>query len=181
MSRRQLAAAAGLVALYVIAVGSLIVRAPLWNDELYTWYFAQLSTMRDVWDALETGVEQLPPAYYALIRASLAVFGDNEVGLRIPSLLGFLLACVCVYAVVARRTGAWYGLVAALVLLAGGATPYAWEARPYALVLGFAGAAVLCHQLRTDGVRPRLAVIGLALALAGATAVHYYGALVVVP
>lgn len=181
MSRQQLAAAAGLVTLYVIAVGSLIVRAPLWNDELYTWYFAQLPTTGDVWDALETGVEQLPPAYYALTRASLAVFGGNEVGLRIPSLLGFLLACACVYAVVARRTSAWYGLVAALVLLASGAAPYAWEARPYALVLGFAAAAVLGHQLRADGVRPRLAVVGLALTLAGATAVHYYGALVVVP
>jgi hypothetical protein len=181
VSRRRLAAAAGLVALYVVAVGSLIVRAPLWNDELYTWYFAQLSTMRDVWDALETGVEQLPPAYYALTRASLTLFGDNEIGLRIPSLLGFLLACSCVYAVVARRTSTWYGLVAALVLLASGAAPYAWEARPYALVLGFAAAAILCHQLRADGVRPRLAVVGLALALAAATAVHYYGALVVVP
>ena len=181
MTVRRLALAAGLVALYAVAVGSLAARAQLWNDELYTWYFAQLPTMGDVWDGLSTGVEQIPPAYYVVARASLAVFGDNAVALRIPSVLGFLLACICLYAVVGRRTSPWYGLVAALVPLASGAATYASEARPYALVLGFAAAAVLCHQLRADGVRPRLAVSGLALALAGATAVHYYGVLVVFP
>jgi 4-amino-4-deoxy-L-arabinose transferase-like glycosyltransferase len=181
VTARRLAVAAGVVTAYLVAIGSLAARAPLWNDELYTWYVAQLPTFGDVWDALETGVEQMPPFYYVVTRASLAAFGDNEVALRIPSIAGFLLACSCLFAVVARRTGVWYGLVAALVPLAGGAAPYAWEARPYALVFGCAAAAVLCLQLRADGVRPRLAVVGLALALAGATAFHYYGALVVMP
>ena len=181
MSTRRLAVAAGPVAVYVLAVGSLAARAQLWNDELYTWYFAQLPTMGDVWDELSTGVEQIPPAYYVVARASLAVFGENEIALRIPSLVGFLLACLCLFAVVARRTNAWFGLVAALVPLASGAGTYAWEARPYALVVGFAAAAVLCHQLRADDVRGRLAAVGLAAALAGATAVHYYGVLVVLP
>jgi dolichyl-phosphate-mannose-protein mannosyltransferase len=181
MSSRRLALGAGIVALYLLAVGSLAARAQLWNDELYTWYFAQLPTMGDVWDELSTGVEQIPPFYYVVTRASLDLFGDGQVALRIPSMLGFLLACTCLFAVVARRTSPWYGLVAALVPLASGASTYAWEARPYALVAGFAAAAVLCHQLRADDVHPRLAVVGLALALAGATAVHYYGVLVVVP
>ncbi len=181
MSARRLALGAGIVALYLLAVGSLAARAQLWNDELYTWYFTQLPTLGDVWDELSTGVEQIPPFYYVLTRTSLALFGDGQVALRIPSMLGFLLACTCLFAVVARRTSAWYGLVAALVPLASGASLYAWEARPYALVVGFAAAALLCHQLRADDVRPRLAVVGLALALAGATAVHYYGVLVVLP
>jgi hypothetical protein len=181
VSARRLALGAGLVGLYTLAVGSLATRAQLWNDELYTWYFAQLPTMGDVWDELSTGVEQIPPFYYVVTRASLALFGDGELALRLPSLLGLLLACVCLFVVVARRTDAWYGLLAALIPLATGATPYAWEARPYALVVGFAAAAVLCHQLRADGVRPRLAAVGLALTLAGATAVHYYGVFVVLP
>lgn len=181
MSTRRLVLGAGLTGLYLLAVGSLAVRAQLWNDELYTWYFAQLPTMGDVWDELSTGVEQIPPFYYVLTRASLALFGDGELALRVPSIIGFLLACTCLFVVVARRTNAWYGLVGALVPLASGAATYAWEARPYALVVGFAAAAVLCHQLRADAVRPRLAVIGLAVALAAATGVHYYGILVVLP
>ncbi len=181
MSPRRLALGAGLVALYLLATASLAVRAQLWNDELYTWYFAQLHTMGDVWDELSTGVEQIPPFYYVLTRSSLALFGDGELALRVPSILGFLLACACLFAVVARRTNAWYGLVGALVPLATATATYAWEARPYALVVGFAAAAVLGHQLRADGVRPRLAVLGLGLALALATAVHYYGVLVVIP
>ena len=167
MNTRRLALGAGLVGLYLLAVGSLAARAQLWNDELYTWYFAQLPTLGDVWDELSTGVEQIPPLYYVVTRASLALFGDGELALRVPSIIGFLLACTCLFVVVARRTNAWYGLVGALVPLASGAATYAWEARPYALVVGFAAAAVLCHQLRADAVRPRLAVIGLAVALAG--------------
>ena len=106
MSRRSLALAAGLVALYALAVGSLAARAPLWNDELYTWYFAQLPTMADVWDKLGTGVEQIPPLYYVLVRGSLGLFGDDQLALRLPSMLGFLLAIVCVFVAVARRTSA---------------------------------------------------------------------------
>ena len=181
MSARRLAIAAGAVALYVVAVGSLTVRAPLWNDELYTWYFAQLPTLGDVWDGLATGVEQLPIFYYAVVRTSLFLFGDGEVALRLPSTLGFLLACSCLFVVVARRTTAAYGAVAALVPLASGAATYAWEARPYALVVGFAASAVLCLQLREDGVRPGFALAGLALSLAATTAMHHYGVLVVLP
>ena len=181
MTVRRLAVAAGLVAAYVLAIGSLTVRAPLWNDELYTWYFAQLPTIGDIWDGLETGVEQIPPFYYVVTRASLALFGDGELALRAPSIIGFLLACTCLFVVVARRTNAWYGLVGALVPLASGAATYAWEARPYALVVGLAAAAVLCHQLRNDGIRPRLAVVGLAVVLAAATGMHYYGILIVLP
>lgn len=181
MSLRRPALGASLVGLYLLAVGSLAARAQLWNDELYTWYFAQLPTTGDLWDELSTGVEQIPPFYYVLTRASLALFGDGELAVRVPSIVGFLLACTCIFVVVARRTNAWFGLVGALVPLASGAATYAWEARPYALVVGFAAAAVLCHQLRTDGVRPHLAAIGLAVALAAATGVHYYGVLVVLP
>src|SRR6187200_2708414 len=85
------------------------------------------------------------------------------------------------FVVVARRTSAWYGLIGALIPLATGAFTYAWEARPYALVVGFAAAAVLCQQLHNDGIRPRLTVVLLAGSLAGATAMHYYGVLTVFP
>jgi hypothetical protein len=182
MNRRAVAlGVAGAVGLYAAAAGSLAVRAPLWNDELYTWHFARLPTFGDVWGGLSTGVEQLPPFYYILERASLWLLGDSQLALRLPSLLGMLLASLCLFVVVARRTSAPYGVVAALVPAATGAFRYAWEARPYGLVVGLAAAAVLAHQARSDGLRPRLAVVALACALAAATAVHYYGVLVVLP
>jgi hypothetical protein len=171
-TRRVALAGAVAFAVYSAAVLSLAARAHLWNDELYTWYFAQLPSMRDVWDQLSTGVEQLPPFFYVITRASLAVFGDNAIALRLPSLLGLALACGCLWVVVARRTDAWYGFLAAIIPLATGTFRYAWEARPYALVVGFAGAALLFHQLRSDGVRPRLTVVGwAAIAALGAPVV----------
>jgi len=81
VSRRSLALAAGLVALYALAVGSLAARAPLWNDELYTWYFAQLPTMADVWDKLGTGVEQSArqvPHFLAKFLAMLLVLRGRK-------------------------------------------------------------------------------------------------------
>jgi hypothetical protein len=181
--RARTAVLAGLVGLgiYSAAVLSLAGRAHLWNDELYTWYFAQLPTMRDVWDELSTGVEQLPPFFYVVTRLSLTLFGDNAVALRLPSLFGLALACACLAIVVGRRTNAWYGCVAALIPLGTGVFRYAWEARPYALLVGFAALALLSWQLHGEGVRPRLTLLGLALALAAATAVQYYGILVVLP
>ena len=182
MSRRSyLVWGAPALALYLGAVVSLAARAHLWNDELYTWYFARLPSMGRVWEELSTGVEQLPPFFYVLTRASLAVFGNNELALRAPAIAGIALACVCLFALLTRLAGPAYGAVAAAVPLATHAFRFSWEARPYALLVGFAAAAFLCHQLRADGVRPRLAAAGLALALAAATAVHYYGALIVLP
>jgi hypothetical protein len=181
VTRRGLAFAVGGVALYAVAVGSLAVRDPLWNDELYTWYFARLPTFGDVWRELSTGVEQLPPFYYMTERTSLWLLGDNDLALRLPSMLGMLLAGVCLFIVVARRTNGWYGVVAVLIPAASGAFRYAWEARPYALVLGFAAAALLAHQSRADGIRPRFAAVALACALAAATGLHYYGVLIVLP
>ena len=182
MSRRSyLVWGAPALALYLGAVVSLAARAHLWNDELYTWYFARLPSMGRVWEELSTGVEQLPPFFYVLTRASLAVFGNNELALRAPAIAGIALACVCLFVLLTRLAGPAYGAVAAAVPLATHALRYSWEARPYGLLVGCAAAAFLCHHLRADGVRPRLAAAGLAAALAAATGIHYYGVLIVLP
>lgn len=186
-TRRRLlphAALAGAVlAGAVLAAGALVAaRRPLWNDELFTWHFAHLPTFGDVWRELGSGAEQLPPFYYALTRVTLDLLGSSAFALRVPALAGFALMAVCLFAFVARRASPLHGAIAVLFTFVGSAGYYASEARPYALVLGFAAAACLAWQVATDGGRHRrLATVALGLSLALALASHHYAVLLVVP
>lgn len=165
---------------YAVATAATAHRRLLWNDELYTYHFAKLPSLADVWHQLATGVEQTPPFFYVVTRASIAAFGDGPLALRLPELIGLFAACACLFLVVARRTSWLGGAIAALVVLATNAYPYAYEARPYALVLAFAAAGLLCWQLRAD-TGSAAAAVGMALALALAVSTHYYAALLVLP
>jgi hypothetical protein len=167
--------------LYLAVTGLVASQKPLWNDELYTLYIARLHTMRDVWDALATGAEQLPPFFYVLTRASLALFGTNELSLRLPEMIGFWVMGLCLFRFVSKRTPGPYGSLAMLFPLVTGAYYYATEARPYGLVLGFSGLALLCWQAVADGHAGLLPLAGLAASLAAAVSCHYHAVFVVVP
>lgn len=153
----------------------------LWNDELFTYYISRLPSMSDVWGALMSGGEQLPPFFYLVTRASVSVFGLNNIGLRFPEILGFWLMCVCLFIFVARRTSNFYGLLAAIFPLLTGAYYYAYEARPYGLMLGFGALALVCWQTATISRFRIISVIGLALSLAAALSSHYYGIFIIFP
>src|SRR5208283_4096304 len=102
-----------------------------------TYYLARLPKLSDVWGALSTGTEQLPPFFYLVTRGFFALLGANQVSARLPEVLGFGVMCLCVFRFVARRTSTLCGLVAMLFPLVTTAYPYAYEARPYGLLLGF--------------------------------------------
>jgi 4-amino-4-deoxy-L-arabinose transferase-like glycosyltransferase len=170
--------------LAAVAAGTLLLadRKPLWNDELFTLYISRLPGLDEMWSELATGVEQTPLSFYVATRVSLDVFGGGTVAIRLPELLGFLLMSACVFLFVERRSSALYGLIAAIFPLATIAYGYAYEARAYGLVLGFAAAALVCWQIAAEGgPRRRLAALGTAVALAAAVGSHYYAALIVIP
>lgn len=49
-----------------------------WNDELYTLYFTRLTSWSDLWNALSTGADQIPPTFVLLTKLSLQLFGTNH-------------------------------------------------------------------------------------------------------
>ena len=168
-------------AVYLAATSILATRRPAWNDEEYTFYFASVGGVADLWRALQTGADQAPPLSYLLARGSLDVFGDGRFALRLPQILAFLVFSVAMYTFVARRTNRLYGFIAMVVPTLTVAYYYASEARAYGLVLAFGAVALVCWQAATDGTRRRLALVGLAVALALATSSHYYAVLLLVP
>jgi hypothetical protein len=156
-------------------------RRMLWHDELFTYYIATLPTFSQVWSALSTGQEVIPPAYYAIVRGSLAIFGNNNIALRLPALTGFLLMAVALFKFVSLRLPPIYGTIAALFPIVTGARYYMHEARPYGLELGFAALALLSWQRATEGRGRFAALAGLWFSLTAAISCHYYGLLLILP
>jgi len=167
--------------LYWVVTYVLTRRKLMWNDELYTYYIARLPTMADVWAALMAGGEQTPPFFYVITRLSFALFGVNNLSLRLPEILGFWVMSLCLFVFVARRASTFYAMLAAIFPLVSGAYFYAFDARPYGLVLGFGALALLCWQSATLNRWRLLSLICLALSLAAALSVHYYGIFIIFP
>lgn len=153
----------------------------MWNDELFTLYISRLPSVSDIWSALSTGADQTPPFFHIITRASFSLFGVNHVSIRLPEVLGFWVMSLCLFQFVSKRSSALYGFVAMLFPLVTIAYSYAYEARPYGLVLAFSGLSLLCWQSVTEGHYCKLSLIGLALSLAAAVSSHYYAVLLFLP
>lgn len=164
---------------YLLPTMVIAARKLMWNDELYTFYIARLPSMADVWMALASRGEQTPPFFYVLTRLSLGAFGVSGLTIRLPEILGFWLMCACLFVFVRRRAAASAALCAAALPLVTMAYFYAYEARPYGLVLGFGALALVAWQSAALGQRRGLSIIGLALALGATVSAHYYGVFVV--
>jgi mannosyltransferase len=156
-------------------------RKLFWNDELYTYYIAHLPTMSDVWAALMARGEQMPPLSYVPTRVMIDWFGSSHIAMRVPEMAAFWVMSACLFIVLARRSTGFPALCAAAFPLVTMAYFYAFEARPYALVLGASALALLCWQSAAMERRRSLAVVGYGASLALAVCSHYYGAFVLGP
>ena len=166
---------------YFATACPLAERKLLWHDEIFTVRIARQPTLAALWAALGSGMDANPPLNYLATRAACAILGDGPVAYRLPALVGFWLFCVCLFLFVAHRCGRAFACLAVLFALATDAHhTFAYEARPYGLLLGWAGLALLCWQ-RTGEGNSRAARAGLALSLAAALATHYYAVLLFVP
>jgi hypothetical protein len=155
-------------------------RKLLWYDELYTVHVARLPATADVWAALGSGMDPNPPLNYLATRVACSVLGDTPLAYRLPALVGFFVLSLCLFHFVARRCGRPFACLAVLFAFATSAhSIYAYEARPYGLLLGCTGLALVCWQAATEG--SRWARIGLALSLMAAVSTHYYAVLIFVP
>lgn len=156
-------------------------RRALWNDELCTLYLATLPTLDDVWRVVRSGMDQLPPYPYALVRALLGVTGRPEIDLRLPPILAFAVSAWAVFGFLRRSAPPLSAVAgAALLLITPAYAMYATDGRPYSLMCAFSALAILSWQ-RTDGPRRALALGALALSLALALASHYYAVFLLLP
>jgi hypothetical protein len=154
----------------------------LWYDELITWYLCRLPTFHDTWVGVLRGFDFNPPLFYLITRWSERAFGDGNIGMRVPEMIGFWALSVCLFIFVRRRAGILAGYIAMLFPMLTGAFYYAYEARPHGIVLGFCGLALVCWQMASEHTSRRpLWLAAFGLSIFGACMVHCYAVLLVVP
>jgi hypothetical protein len=152
-----------------------------WFDELFTHYISTQPSIGDVWTALARGIDHHPLPFFVLTRAGYALVDNVHIAARLPEMLGYYVFTICLFLFVARRTGALYGALAMTIPLVTPAFDYAYEARPYGVVIGFSAVALLCWQRAAEGGRRGLWLGGFVFGIAGALSSSYWGILVVVP
>jgi hypothetical protein len=143
---------------------------------------------------LHTPISLDPAVYHLLVHAVVRLFGATAFALRLPSLLGYLLMQVCLFVYVRRAAGDRAALIAAALPALTATLVYAAEARPYGLLLGLYGVALVAYQSATRSVdvasqdsqragsRSRTAaLIALGLAIALTLNTHYFGILLLLP
>jgi hypothetical protein len=164
-----------------VAFGYAAWHRPFWYDEVLTAYIAGQPTVSDMWGAMRAGFDLTPPLFHLITRASSALWFRPELALRIPGLIGFLVMAACLFAFVRRRCGFAASLAAMLLPMGTLAGRYAVEARPYGLVLGACGVALLCWQSAVEERARRGSLAGLALSVAVAVSLHYYALVILFP
>ncbi len=146
----------------------------LWFDEIYTAIITCQPTWTDVWKAWSGGLDMQPPIFFFLTRLSTLLLGPHEYALRLPEILGVILFSWCLFFYVGRRLGSVFGLSAMILPLVTDMEFYAGEARPYGILLGFSGLALLAWRNAIDNPRRRFALPLFAASLALVAATHAY-------
>jgi hypothetical protein len=161
--------------------GTIAAKRHLWWDEIEVSFVATLPNLKVMWHALGSGVDWQPPTYYFPLHYLCKWFGASPFVLRSIAVFPYWLATLVVYVTVARRTTPLHGFVAMVFPSLTFAFSYAFEARPYALVLLFTACTFLCWQLTREQRWRRLALPGLALSLGAAFGIHYNACLIALP
>ena len=141
------------LALFVAALGiGEDLRRPLSGDELLTYYGSMASGPAELYELLTSGgFDSSPPLYYAAVWQAQRAFSNPHLAIRLPTTIGFVVMCLCLYAFARRRVPAPYAAVAMLTatMWAG----YASNGRPYGLMLGLAGLSLVAWQSAAEGRR----------------------------
>jgi hypothetical protein len=152
------------------------LRTALWFDELFTLHLARLASPREIIGFNDAS----PPLYPIIVHGLLRVVGNDALALRLPATLGYCAMLLCVWAFCRGRLPAAFAFAASLLTFERGLY-FATEGRPYGLVLGLAGAALLCWQIAAEGRRRSLTLPLLAVCLALMVALHYYSIFFLAP
>lgn len=128
-----------------LGFAGVAVGRALWHDELITYYVSKQPDVRSMWAALAAGVDLNPPLLHLVTRAALFT-GNGPLAMRLPSLVAFTLALVGIFTIARRYSSACVAWLTAALFVWTQAGTYAYEARPYAMLLAFTAWAYVAWQ-----------------------------------
>jgi len=155
----------------------------LWLDEIFEIWTDSCPTIGQVFKVQYSYPISLdPPAYHAIAHAVIAVFGAGPFSIRVPSLVGYLTLQICLFIFVRRIAGERAAFLALILPSFTTAVYFSIEGRPYGMMLGLLGLAMVSWQTATRRqVKRTTALVGLAVTLAMILNTHYSGILLLAP
>jgi len=137
----------------------------LFRDEFWEMWTDRVSTIGQIIHVQRTIPVALDPiAYHVLGHASIQVLGANAFALRLPALLSILLMQICLFVFVRRISTNRTAVFAMGLPVLTYVMDYSMEGRPYGLMLGCFGLAMVCWQTAARRESERtLALIVLAV------------------
>lgn len=145
-----------------------------WFDEILTIVVSSQTHISGMWDLLKHGVDGHPLGFYLIEHAMLRLGGNERLVLRLPSIAAFFGVMACMFVFIRRRAGDFIAVIsAASLLLTNLYDPFAFEARPYCLMVACIAVALLSYERLESG---KWAAI-FAVSLAAACSLHFYAAL----
>ncbi len=172
-----------LISFYLAIVVAQAALKLVWADELITFYISRQPGLGGVWRALVAGADPNPPLMHVLVKWSTAVLGGNALGMRLPAILCVLLAIGSMWWMLRRWVRPVFALAGVLAFMATRGFDYAYDARSYAPMMGFAMASLALWIVASDssGWRRVWALVGMAVALAFGISSNYYCVLAFFP
>ncbi len=150
---------------------------PLQFEEIVTYWVAKSAKdLPSLYDSLLKHLDNHPPLDYSLRHLSMRVFGDGALAFRLPSIVGFGLGLVGIYAIVIRFLPVACAVGAAALFAASQANAVGQYGRSYGILLGVCVGALWMWRVWADE-RKAWALTALALFMASAPMLHYYGPL----
>ena len=175
----------GIAFLVLTAIISLLWSSSellLWDEFLSLWT-DRLPSMAQIVHIQRTYPMSVDPlVYHAVAHIAVLIFGAGPFAMRLPSLMGFLTMQVCLFFFVRRITNEHAAVFALAFPALTSALFFSINGRPYGLMLGFIALAMVSWQSATRrGSKRTPWLITLALAIALAINVHYFGVLLLAP
>jgi hypothetical protein len=147
----------------------------LWTDRQPGW--AQVAHIQLSWP-----VSLDPLVYHCLANTAMRLLGPGAFAIRLPALLGFLVMQFCLYLFMRHLISQKAAVLALVFPALTAALYYAVEGRPYGLLLGLCGIAMVSWQAAVHRETRRAGpLLALALSLGLAINTHYYGGLLLIP
>jgi hypothetical protein len=185
MERHTALSFAMLSLFYLVVVAMLSHVKLLWLDELITLHIAELGSASSIWRALAHAADPNPPLTHLAVLGSLRLFGNHELALRLPAILGYWIGMLSLFLFLRRRLPAIWALAGTILSMASAAFDYSYESRSYGIFYGLAMLALLCWSRAVDPAasttRRRFSLCGMAVALAAGICTNYFAVLAFVP
>jgi hypothetical protein len=163
-----------LVAVAIVEALFHAVTKALWFDEILTVLVSSQWHLTGMWDLLKHGVDGHPLGIYVVEHLIAKLGGNDRITYRLAPIAAFVCVMVCMHVFIRRRAGRFVALVAVpALLLTNLYDPFAFEARPYGLMVACIAFAFLCYERANSWKWAAL----FALSLAAASSLHFYAAI----